>query len=145
MHISPAAALSTSLLLLLAARFLFGMTLSHHQSRKAQKRYRADVPFWKRWFLLSAPDYVRDKYSKLEKKIIKSQATIRALRAMNILLHILLAAEALVILVNSAWASAAFTVYFVVWGACVVLEGIIEWQNRPNFERMRHGRKPPNW
>ena len=145
MNISPAAALVASILMLLMARFLFWATLGSFQSRKAQKRYKADVPLWNRWLLLSAPDYVQDKYSKLERKVIKAKATIRTLRVMNLLLHGLLVVEVLVILLNPAWSSTAFTVCLVVWGACTLLVGIIHWCNHPNAERVRNGRKPPNW
>ncbi len=145
MNMSPASALATSIILLLMTHFLFGATLSSFQSRKANKRYKADVPFWNRWLLLSAPDYVQDKYSKLERKVIKAKATIRALRVMNLLLHGLLAAEVLVILLNAAWSSAAFTLWFAVWAACILLDVIMHWCNHPNAERVRNGRKPPNW
>lgn len=145
MNISPAGALAASIILLLLTRFLFWANLSMYQSRKAQKRYKAEVPLWNRWLLLSAPDYVQDKYSKLERKIIKARTTIRAIRAMNILLHALLAVEALVILIRPAWSSTAFLVWFAVWGVCLLLEVIIHWCNHPNAERIRNGRKPRNW
>lgn len=145
MQITSAGAIAASLLMLLFLRFMFWATLGRYQSRKAQKRYKADIPFWNRWLLLSAPDYVQDKYSKLERKVIKAKATIRAIRAMNLLLHVLLATEALVLLINPAWSSAAFTVWFAVWGTCLLLDIVIHWCNHPNAERVRNGRKPPNW
>lgn len=145
MDMSPAGALAASIIILLLTRFLFWANLSMYQSRKAQRRYKAEVPLWNRWLLLSAPDYVQDKYSKLERKVIKAKATIRAIRAMNILLHGLLAAEALVILVRPAWCSTVFLVWFAAWGVCFLLAVIIHWCNHPNAERVRNGRKPPNW
>ena len=145
MDMSPAGALAASIIILLLTRFLFWANLSMYQSRKAQKRYKAEVPLWNRWLLLSAPDYVQDKYSKLERKVIKARATARTIRAMNILLHGLLAAEALVILIRPALSSTAFLVWFTVWGVCFLLAVIIHWCNHPNAERVRNGRKPPNW
>lgn len=145
MNMTPAGAITASILMMLLTRFLFWATLGRYQSRKAQKRYKADIPFWDRWLLLSAPDYVQDKFSKLERKIIKAKATIRAVRAMNLVLHILLAAEVLVILITPAWSSTVFTVWTAVWGACLVLDTVIQWCNHPNAERVRNGRKPPNW
>lgn len=145
MNISPAAAILASLLLLLGTRFVFGMSLARYQSRKAQKRYRADIPLIYRWFFLSAPNYVRDRYNKLERKVIKARATIRALQVMNVLLHILLAAELLVILIVPSWCSIAFTVFLAGFWLCIILDVLIEWCNHPNFERMRRGQKPRNW
>lgn len=145
MNTTPTGAITASILMLLMTRLLFQATLARYQSRKAHRRYKADIPFWNRWLLLSAPDYVQDKYIKLERKVIKAKATIRAIRAMNLLLHLLLAAEVLAILLNPAWSSAAFTVWFTLWGACLLLDIVIQWCNHPNAERARHGRKPPNW
>lgn len=145
MQISSAGAIAASLLMLLMTRFLFQATLARYQSRKARRRYKADVPLWKRWLLLSAPDYVNDKFSKLERKVIKAKASLRAMRAMNLLLHALLAAEAFILLIFPAWSSAVFTVWFAVWSACFLLAIIIQWCNHPNAERVRNGRKPPNW
>lgn len=145
MNMSPAGALAASIILLLLTRFLFWANLSSHQSRKAQRRYKAEVPLWNRWLFLSAPDYVQDKYSKLERKVIKARATTRAIRAMNILLHALLAVEALVILIKPAWSNTTFLVWFAVWGVCFLLEVIIHWCNHPNAERVRNGRQPRNW
>ena len=134
-----------SLLLLLLVRFLFEATLARYQSRKARRRYKADVSRWDRWLLLSAPDYVQDRYSKLERKVIKAKATVRAVRAMNLLLHGLLAVEALVMLLLPAWSSAAFTGWVAACGGCVLLDGLIQWGNHPNAERVRNGRRPSNW
>lgn len=145
MNMTPAGALAASVILLLMAHFLFWANLSMYQSRKAQKRYKAEVPLWNRWLLLSAPDYVQDKYNKLERKVIKARAATCAIRAMNILLHVLLAVEALVILIKPAWSNTAFLVWFAVWGVCFLLEIIIHWCNHPNAEHVRNGRKPPNW
>lgn len=145
MNMSPAGALAASIILLLLTRFLFWANLSMYQSRKAQKRYKAEVPLWDRWLLLSAPNYVQDKYSKLERKVIKARATTRAIRAMNLLLHCLFVAESLVILLMPAWCNTAFLVWFAVFGVCLLLEIIIQWCNHPNAERVRNGRKPPNW
>lgn len=145
MNMSPAGALAASIILLLLTHFLFWASLSSYQSRKAQRRYKTEVPLWNRWLFLSAPDYVQDKYSKLERKVIKARATTRAIRAMDIFLHGLLAAEALVILFRPAWCSAAFLVWFAAWGVCFLLTVIIHWCNHPNAERVRNGRKPLNW
>lgn len=145
MNMTPAGALAASVILLLMIRFLFWANLGSFQSRKAQKRYNADVPLWDLWLLLSAPNYVQDKYSKLERKVIKAKTTVRALRAMNLLLHGLIALEMLVILFQPTWSSTAFTVYFAVWGLCLLLDVVIHWCNHPNAERVRNGRKPRNW
>ena len=145
MNMTPAGALVASIILLLMIRFLFWANLSMYQSRKAQKRYKAEVPLWDRWLLLSAPDYVQDKYSKLERKVIKAKATIRVMRVMNLLLHGLFVAEVLVILFKPDWCNTAFLVWFAVFCACLLLEVILHWCNHPNAERVRNGRKPPNW
>ena len=145
MQMTTTGALSASILMLLLCRFFFGAALSRFQSRKARKRYKADVSLWDRWFLLSAPHYVQDKYSKLERKIIKAKATIRAMRAMNLLLHILLTIETLTILLVPTWCNIAFPIYFSVWSGILLLSFIIDWCNHANAERVRCGRKPPNW
>lgn len=151
MHTSPAAAIATILLMLLAVRFIFEMTLANYQSRKARKRYKASVPFLRRWFFLDAPDYVRDKYSKLERKVIKARALSRTLRSMNLALHLMLLPALAVILLFAwgvlpgSWGDAAFWGYVILCGGCLLLLALIEWAYHPNYERMRHGRKPSNW
>ena len=151
MQESPLSAIFLCILLMLAVRFIFGMTFASYQSRKASRRYRADISFWNRWFFLSAPDYVRDKYSKLERKVIKARALIRTLRVMNFILHgLLVPVNAILLLhhfgaVQGAWGDWVFWGYVILCGGCLFLLGMIEWAYHPNFERMRHGRKPSNW
>ena len=82
MNVSPSGAIFGALLMLLICRFLFGGEVRSHQSTKACKRYKAEVAFWRRWLLLDAPKYVRDKYSKLERKVIKGTFIARVMRGM---------------------------------------------------------------
>lgn len=150
MQTSPVIAIILSILLLMATRFIFGMTISSYQSRKAIRRYKTDVSFWNRWFFLSAPDYVRDKYDKLERKVIRARALVRTLRVMNFILHGLLVPEIAVILLSSfgaalPWGEQVFSGYIILCGSCLIILALVEWAYHPNFERMRHGRKPSNW
>ena len=150
MQTSPVMSIVLSILMLMGTRFIFGMTISRYQSRKAIRRYKSDLSFWNRWFFLSAPDYVRDKYDKLERKVIRVRSLVRTLRVMNFILHGLLVPEITLILLCSfgaavPWGEQVLPGYIILCGSCLIILALIEWAYHPNFERMRHGRKPSNW
>ena len=145
MNISPTGAIFGSLLMLLMCRFLFHVEVSSHQSAKAIRRYKAEVPFWRRWLLLDAPSYVRDKYSKLERKVIKATFITRVMRGMNLSLHaLLLPVISVSLLANEAWRSHVFFGYILLCGGCIIILSLMEWAFHPNRERVRHGKKPRN-
>ena len=146
MNVSPIGAIFGALLMLLICRFLFGGEVRSHQSTKACKRYKAEVAFWRRWLLLDAPKYVRDKYSKLERKVIKGTFIARVMRGMNIALHtLLLPVIALSLFADDVWRWRVFFSYILICGGCVILLGLMEWTFHPNRERVRYGKKPRNW
>ena len=146
MTISPFEAIFGTMLMLMICRFLFSGEIRCHQSTKACKRYKAEVPFWRRWLLLDAPHYVRDKYSKLERKIIKATFIARVMRGLNLMLHaLLLPAIAAALLAEDAWRARVFFGYILLGGACIIILGLMEWSFHPNRERLRYGKKPSNW
>lgn len=151
MSISPGTAIFLSILMLLGMRGVFGLHLSFFQSRKAARVYRTNVPFWDRWFFISAPLYVRDKYSKLERKVIKARAFVHVMRAMNLLLHGLLLPVATLILlhglnmVDGRWADWIFQAYIIIGVICFLIACIVDISNHREAERIRNGRKRINW
>lgn len=56
-----------------------------------RKKYKKSCSFLNRWFFLSAPDYVRDKYVKSEKKYIRYSQHARQNRFICIVLHVVYA------------------------------------------------------
>ena len=146
MNISPVGAIFGALLMLLICRSLFAGEVYVHQSAKARKRCKAESPFWRRWLLLDAPCYVRDKYSKLERKVIKGTFIARVMRGMNLTLHALfLPLLAVVLLAADPWRSHIFFGYVLICGGCILLLSLMEWAFHPNRERARYGKKPRNW
>jgi len=146
MNVSPIGAILGALLMLLICRSLFGCEVRSHQSAKASKRYKAEVPLGRRWLLLDAPRYVRDKYSKLERKVIKATFIVQVLRGMNLTLHALFLPVIVgALLADGKWISRIFFSYILVCGGCIILLGMMEWSFHPNRERVRNGKKPNNW
>ena len=83
-----------SLCALLAVRALIALYLNYSVlSKSKRKKYKKETIFPDRWFFWSAPQRVKDVYSKYEGKVIPYQAVMRFFRALNIAMHTLLVLE----------------------------------------------------
>lgn len=88
----PIAAMAVSLIALLLARAFFAAELSCAMSPKARKAYRTQVPLGQRLLMRRAPEFVRDQYSKTERRTIRHTVIARCLRAMTVTLFAMLLA-----------------------------------------------------
>lgn len=146
MHASPAGTIIAALLMLMLCRSLFGGEVSIHQSAKARNRYKTEVPFLRRWLLLDAPRYVRNKYSKLERKVINATLIARMMRGMNLTLHVLLLVViTAALMADDVWRERILLGYVLICGGCIIILSLMEWAFHPNRERARYGKKPRNW
>lgn len=143
MTVSPLAAGLIVLMVLLVLRGFCEAELRCMQSTKAHRAYVQAVPFWKRWLMLRAHEFVKDKYSKLEKRIMPNKALAQFQCALLLPMHILLLAAWLVFalcaagIVSSSLGNAVLTGYLILWGMCMLLGCIVDevvhrqfWRNK---------------
>ena len=75
------------LLVLLIIRGHMGITLHLALSKKERKTYRFQLSLLDRWFFWSAPQIIKDKYSKRERKTIRYSAIFGTYRVILIVLN----------------------------------------------------------
>ena len=81
---------------LLTVKMLITIDIRLMFNKKVQyKRFKKEVSFVKRWFLISIDKTVNDKYSKQEKKIIKRKKIVKHYFYMNIIIHLIMLVNAL--------------------------------------------------
>lgn len=139
----PLAAALIVLMVLLVLRGFCEAELRCMQSSKAHRAYVRAVPFWQRWLMLRADEFVKDKYSKLEKRIMPNKAVARFHRMILLPMHVLLLAVWLVFALCAAGivpgdlGNAVLTGYLILWGMCMLLGCIVDevvhrqfWRNK---------------
>lgn len=132
MNTSPMIAALICLLALLLLRAFCGAALSCMLSRNARRAYRAAVPLWQRWLMLRAHEFVKDKYSKVEKRVLPNKALARFHRAAMLVMHALLIAVWAVFglcatgVLDGVWGDRALTGYLALWGGWLLLTAIVD-------------------
>ena len=132
MNTSPMTAALICLGALLLLRAFCGAALSCMLSRNARKACRETVPLWQRWLMLRAPEFVKDKYSKVEKRVLPNKALARFFRASVLAMHALLIAVWAVFglcaagMLDGGWGDRALTGYLVLWGGWLLLAAIVD-------------------
>lgn len=66
---------------------IFRAGLSTYMTKNELKKYKREVSFFDRYFLLSAPSYAQNKYAKSKKRVIFYSNLLRLVRAFNFILH----------------------------------------------------------
>ena len=112
-------------------------------SKSERKRYRQDCSALNRWFFISAHDFLKDKYSKSEGKVIQYSRIVRGFRVINILLHAAFAITAAAMLLHLSDADdralKVFSLtYLALWGGAVSTLGVIETLTRRKYHRSRY-------
>ena len=91
-------------------------------SKKRYKNYKQNVSFLNRWFLWSAPQMVKDKFSKSERRVIHYTAVVKFYRFLDIFIHI--AYVAVLVVLGAEWLgicpdillnSVLFCYFVIVW------------------------------
>lgn len=142
----PIAAMAVSLVALLLDRAFFAAELSCAMSPKARKAYRTQVPLGQRLLMRRAPEFVRDQYSKTERRTIRHTVIARCLRAMTVaLLAMLLAAWGVFALcaagvLPGAWGNVALRAYLIAAVLCILASSIADEIIHRQFWRIK--RKP---
>ena len=80
-------------------RFVFSAYMRYAHKKKAYVAIQNKADFWDKWFLVSATNKLKDRYSRAEKRKISYSRHARFLRLTNIVHHCLLALEVLIWLV----------------------------------------------
>lgn len=143
MTTSPLIAALLCLLALLLLRAFCGAALGCMLSRNARKAYREAVPLWQRWLMLRAHEFVKDRYSKLEKRVLPNKALARFHRAAVIAMHALLPAAwamfglCAVGVLDGVWGDRVLTGYLAMTGAWLLLTAIADEIVHRQFWRMK--------
>ena len=75
---------------LLVVRGYMGLIVRTTLSKNERKKYKDETSFVNRWFLWSTHRFVKDRYSKYEKRTIRHSSIVCVYRMLNAILHILL-------------------------------------------------------
>lgn len=78
-------------LLLLILRGLMGIDIRLCLTKKERKDYIKNIGALDRWFFWSAPEILKDKYSRSEKKVIHHKQIAGIYKMVNVAIHLLLA------------------------------------------------------
>ena len=129
---------------LLIIRGIMGAELYLCLSKNARKVYKKEVSLINRWFLWSAPQKVKDKYSKYEKQTVQYPVIMAFYRFLNGVLHLLLAVElmaavafALDWLTKSVF-NAVCQVYLLMCALSLVLLAIIDLTTNRRYHHSRY-------
>ena len=112
-------------------------------SKSERKRYRQDCSALNRWFFISTHDFLKDKYSKSEGKVIRYSRIAREFRVINILLHAAFAITAVAMPLHLSDADdralkVISLVYLALWGCAVFTLGVIEAVTHWKYHRSRY-------
>ena len=132
----------------LVLRVVMEMVLRSNFSRKGHKKYKENTCFFDRWFFISARCIVRDKYSKLEGRIIRHTISMQIIFVLNLVLHVGLLAEVALLfmagklkMLNDQIADRTATVFFLLILAAVAVLYFIESYENRKYHQMREKRK----
>ena len=112
-------------------------------SKSERKRYRQGCSALNRWFFISTHNFLKDKYSKSEGKVIRYSHIARGFRVINILLHAAFAITAAAMLIHLPDADdhvfkVIVLAYLAFWGCAVFTLGVIETVTHWKYHRSRY-------
>ena len=73
---------------LLVIRIYMGLAVKLVFSKKELKNYQTNLSLVNRWFFWSTHQFIKDKYSKSEKKVIQHSQNVKAYKAIIVVLHV---------------------------------------------------------
>ncbi|MBQ3147556.1 MAG: hypothetical protein IJB91_07515 [Oscillospiraceae bacterium] len=133
-----------SLVILLVVRGLMSIFVQLSMSKKERKQYRTSAGIIDRWFLWSIPHYVKDRYSRYEKRVIHYTMIVPICRMISITLTVLFLTELVAILLNQLgflalkYAEIVCIVYFVVGFVSFCIVAAIEFFTNRRYHRSRY-------
>ena len=80
--------LFVSALLFIVCKAFMSLIIWDSFSKGQYKKYKRESGFWERYFIVSTQRYVKDRYSKSEKRVINYTSIVKVLFYLNILLHL---------------------------------------------------------
>lgn len=112
-------------------------------SKSERKRYRQDCSALNRWFFISTHNFLKDKYSKSEGKVIRYSCIAREFRVITIFLHAAFAITAAAMLVhlsdiNDHALKVICLAYLAFWGCAVITLGVTETVIHWKYHRSRY-------
>lgn len=113
-------------------------------SKNEWRCYIRNTGFLDRWFFWSAPQIIRNKYSKRERKMIRYSSMAKAYRMLNIAIHFLGGIELVIVLsyhfeaIHKAIFEWWSIMYFIICFLLFVILSIIELIVNHQYHRSRH-------
>ena len=129
---------------LLIVRGYMGLIVRLTLSKKERKKYKEETSFVNRWFFWSAHRFVKDRYSKPEKKVIKYSSVVCIYRVLNAILHILLISTIVVVICNYYEILSDHIVNYACWCyiifllSTLVLLAIVELASNQRYHKQRY-------
>lgn len=112
-------------------------------SKGQYKKYKRESGFWERYFIVSTQRYVKDRYSKSEKRVINYTSIVKVLFYLNILLHLVFVIHFFGVLIfgfidiNDAIVGSISLIYFLMILLCFIIFALIEQYEKRNYHKKR--------
>lgn len=136
-----------SIITLLILRGYMSVGIRLFQTKNERKRYVSNVSKMDRWFFLTAPKVISDKYSRYEKRTIHYSSMAKTYRIVNCVNHATLVVELIFILsfslgfVEESLLNIVCVTYFVMAYFSFGVLAVVEFKANKRFHRSRYSGK----
>ena len=135
--------LFVSALLFIVCKAFMSLIIWNSFSKGQYKKYKRESGFWERYFIVSTQRYVKDRYSKSEKRVINYTSIVKVLFYLNILLHLVFVIHFFGVLIfgfidiNDAIVGSISLIYFLMILLCFIIFALIEQYEKRNYHKKR--------
>ena len=135
--------LFVSALLFIGCKAFMSLIIWDSFSKGQYKKYKRESGFWERYFIVSTQRYVKDRYSKSEKRVINYTSIVKVLFYLNILLHLVFVIHFFGVLIfgfidiNDAIVGSISLIYFLMILLCFIIFALIEQYEKRNYHKKR--------
>ena len=130
-------------LLFIGCKAFMSLIIYTSFSKNQYKKYKRETSFWGRYFIVSTQRYVKDRYSKSERRVIKHTSIVKILFYLNILLHLFFTIYFFSVLIfcfiikNDAIVGSISLIYFLMILLFFFVFGLIEQYEKRNYHKKR--------
>ena len=135
--------LFVSALMFIVCKAFMSLIIWDSFSKGQYKKYKRESGFWERYFIVSTQRYVKDRYSKSEKRVINYTSMVKVLFYLNILLHLVFVIHFFGVLIfgfidiNDAIVGSISLIYFLMILLCFIIFALIEQYEKLNYHKKR--------
>ena len=135
--------LFVSALLFIVCKAFMSLIIWDSFSKGQYKKYKRESGFLERYFIVSTQRYVKDRYSKSEKRVINYTSIVKVLFYLNILLHLVFVIHFFGVLIfgfidiNDAIVGSISLIYFLMILLCFIIFALIEQYEKRNYHKKR--------